>query len=337
MKMERRTRIFLAGTPALALALCAPVAAGQNPPAAAKSFAQQPSPAAAQAKEASLGFDISGAKFSMNSLMRVLKDSTHEGWVLAAYPDPKTSRPLIGAGFSLDVEATEHVQSDPLNPHQFLEPSSAQLWQAAGLDGEQLQNILEQFDRNLAKWNKKGYRKKIKTHKLKPQVTEDEATRLLRVSAMQSAYNAKAYCRNFDGLTAAQQLALSQLVYQMGINLESFVQFLTVLNGYPVLEDVVLTEDGADVERDHWKEVQQALIDSQWARRYSTRAVTVIAMFDPTYEHNPQAAERQIEAVLHPPKKHPRKKSQTRTTRTAKVTSNTAKSPAGSTQTAGSR
>ena len=106
--------------------------------------------------------------------------------------------------------------------------------------------ILEQFDRNLAKWNKKGYRKKIKTHQLKPQLTETEATHLLRVSATQAVHNAKAYCRNFDELTAAQQMALSQLVFQMGVNLEEFVQFLAALNGNPVLQDVALTEGGTE-------------------------------------------------------------------------------------------
>ena len=43
-------------------------------------------------------------KFRLETLMSMLRDSRHESWVLAAYPDPKTSRPLIGAGFSLDVE-----------------------------------------------------------------------------------------------------------------------------------------------------------------------------------------------------------------------------------------
>ena len=240
--------------------------------------------------------------------MHVLKDSKHEGWVLAAYPDPKTSRPLIGAGFSLDVEAREHAQSDPQNPNQFLEPSSAQLWQIAGLDPEKLQTILAQFDRNLAKWNKKNYRKKIKTHQLKPQVTDAEATQLLRVSATQAVHNAKAYCRTFDQLTAPQQMALSQLVFQMGVNLEEFVQFLAVLNGDLTLHTVALSEGGIDTQLDYWKAVQQALIDSQWARRYSTRAVTVIAMFDPAYQQNPKAAEQRIQAVLRPPAKHRRKK-----------------------------
>src|ERR1017187_3518232 len=85
-------------------------------------------------------FDVTDAeaKFRLESMMSLLRDSRHESWVLAAYPDPKTSRPLIGAGFSLDVDAREHVQGDPLNPHTFLEPSSAQLWEAAGLDPPRL-------------------------------------------------------------------------------------------------------------------------------------------------------------------------------------------------------
>ena len=286
-----------------ALALCAPWAAGQPPPEAAQA-APTPLPATAPA----LSFDVSGTKFSLDSLMRELKDSQHEGWVLAAYPDPKTSRPLIGAGFSLDVEAREHVQSDPLNPNQFLEPSSAQLWQAAGLDPARLQSILEQFDRNLAKWNKKNYRKKIKTHQLKPQLTDPEAMQLLRVSALQATHNAKAYCRDYDQLTAPQQMALSQLVFQMGVNLEEFVQFLAVLNDEPMLQSVALTDGSTPSQVEHWKAVQQTLIDSQWARRYTARAVSVIAMFDPAYDQNPKAAEQRIQAVLRPPAKHNRKK-----------------------------
>ncbi|MGC1299166.1 MAG: hypothetical protein WA869_29430, partial [Alloacidobacterium sp.] len=159
--------------------------------------------------------------------MDTLRDPNHEGWVLSAYPDPKTSRPLIGAGFGLDVLATEHPQRDPLNPRPFIEPSSAQLWQAAGLDPEQLQRILDQFDRDLRTWKKKQYRRKVRTHTLRPELTEDEATRLLRISAIQAVQNARAYCRNFDRLNAPQQMALSQLVFQMGVNLEEFVQFLS--------------------------------------------------------------------------------------------------------------
>jgi hypothetical protein len=57
---------------------------------------------------------------------------------------------------------------------------------------------------------------------LTPQITDEEATLLLRVSAIQAIYNARAYCRNFDQLTGAQQMGLSQLVYQMGVNLDEF-------------------------------------------------------------------------------------------------------------------
>ena len=219
--------------------------------------------------------------------------------MLAAYPDPKTSRPLIGAGFGLDIEAVQHPQSDPLNPHQFLEPSSEQLWQAAGLDPDKLQNILERYDRDLDAWKKKKFRHKIRTHSLTPQVSEDEAMKLLRISAMQAAYNARAYCRNFDQLTASQQMGLSQLVYQMGVNLEEFSQFLAAIN----------QDNAGETTGDprHWKTVQDSLIQSQWARHYRVRAVSVIAMFDPLYESDPRAAERKVEAVLRPPSRHHKK------------------------------
>ena len=102
-----------------------------------------------------LDFKDSDIKFNLQSLMEILRDHKHEGWVLAAYPDPNTNRPLIGAGFSLDVEATPHPQRDPLNPHPFVEPSSAELWQAAGLPPDRLQQILADFERDQARCRRK--------------------------------------------------------------------------------------------------------------------------------------------------------------------------------------
>jgi hypothetical protein len=235
--------------------------------------------------------------------MALLRDRNHEGWVLAAYPDPNTGLPLIGAGFSLNLDATGHPQDDPLNPDPFFEPSSAELWQAAGLDPQRLRQILEDFDRNMEAWGTTGYRRRIRTHRLQPQLSEQEAMRLLRVSTIQSVLNARAYCRNFDRLSGPAQMALSQLSFQMGVNLEKFVEFLSELNGDTSHRDLSRPDQGSlgvdDAE--HWRNVQITLIDSQWARRYTVRAITVIAMFDPEYEKNPRAAEARIAAVLRPP------------------------------------
>ena len=255
-------------------------------------------------------FDIrqSDFKFRIESLMAILRDSRHEGWVLAAYPDPKTKRPLIGAGFSLDVAAVDHPQHDPLNPHSFLEPSSAQLWQAAGLRVERLQQILAKFDRTQKAAPARGRRHKVKLRALRPQLNEEEATRLLRISSMQAAYNARAYCRGFDQLTASQQMALSQLVFQMGVNLEQFVQFLGELNADFTTSDLSnLDQPAESPERwngEHWRLVESALMDSQWARVYSGRASTVIAMFDPAYGSDAGAAQDRIEASLRPAVAH---------------------------------
>jgi hypothetical protein len=264
------------------------------------------SPAVSSDLQPLLNFKDSDIKFNLGRLMNTLRDSRHEGWVLAAYPDPKTSRPLIGAGFSLDVPVTQHLQRDPLNPYVFLEPSSPQLWQAAGLDSAKLQSILDEFDRELAAWQKKKYRKKIRTHELTAQLTDEEATQLLRISTIQAVHNARAYCRFFDQLTASQQMALSQLVFQMGVNLEEFTQFLGAIND-PSLPNATLA--GGDEE--HWKVVQSTLIQSDWARRYSTRAIAVIAMFDPDYEQDPLAAERRVRVQVHPLVVHHRKKGHT--------------------------
>jgi hypothetical protein len=272
-------------------------------------------------------FKDSDIKFNLSSLMSVLRDSRHEGWVLAAYPDPKTSRPLIGAGFGLDVPVTDHPQRDPLNPRPFIEPSTAQLWQAAGLDSERLQVILDQFNRDLAAWKKKNFRRKIRTHALSPQLTEQDATKLLRISAIQATYNARAYCRFFDQLTAAQQMALSQLVFQMGVNLEEFTQFLAAINDDASYRDSLQPVSIAEPAADHWKTVQTTLIQSQWARRYSTRAIAVIAMFDPNYAQDPKVAERKVQATLRPPASHHRKKAHAVSVRAGNDVSHNGKTP----------
>jgi hypothetical protein len=248
-----------------------------------------------------LDFKDSDIKFSLPAMMETLRDHRHEGWVLAAYPDPNTGRPLIGAGFSLDVQARVHPQLDSLNPHPFVEPSSAELWQAAGLAPDRLQQILAQFDHNVAAWSPRTYRRKIIHHTLTPQLTEEEATQLLRISTLQAIYNARAYCRGFDRLTGSQQMALSQLVFQMGTNLGQFVQFLDALNDNGNARELAQLDGYMETYGEHWKTVQGTLIDSQWARRYSSRAATVIAMFDPEYSQAPNAAEERMEAILRPP------------------------------------
>jgi hypothetical protein len=247
-----------------------------------------------------LDFRDSDIKFNLGELMSALRDNRHEGWVLAAYPDPKTSRPLIGAGFSLDIPAREHPQSDPLNPIPFLEPSSAQLWQAAGLDSAKLQSILQQYDDELDAWQKTRFRRKIRTHALTPELTEDEATQLLRISAIQAIHNARAYCRNFDQMSGYQQMALSQLVFQMGVNLEEFTHFLAAMNDDSGYRPAALSGSDLSGDAEHWKTVQSMLIQSDWARRYYSRAVSVIAMFDPNYASDPFEAERKVSAQLHP-------------------------------------
>lgn len=255
------------------------------------------------------GFQSSDVKFALPDLIDVLRDKRHEGWVLAAYPDPKTSRPLIGAGFTLDLPARAHPQLDPLNPHPFIEPSSADLWQAAGLEPDRLDQILGQYHARFAAWSRKGFRRRIAS--LSPQITDAEATSLLRVAAIQAIYNAKAYCRNFDTLTASQQMALTQLVYQMGVNLAEFNEFLSLINEGSSTMEVpgaeTLLSDAQAGDREYWNSVQHSLMQSQWARLYRTRAIAVIAMLDPDYADSPVGAERKVGAVLRPAVVHRRK------------------------------
>jgi hypothetical protein len=113
-------------------------------------------------------------------------------------------------------------------------------------------------------------------------------------------------------------MALSQLVFQMGVNLEEFVQFLSVLNedGDPSSDHAA---DSLNQNAEHWSSVQQALIESQWARRYASRAALVIAMFDPEYAQNPEGVERRVEAIVRPPARHHRRRSSASVVRTANL------------------
>lgn len=270
-------------------------------------------------------FKDSDVKFDVKGLVDILRDRRHEGWVLAAYPDPRTGQPLIGAGFSLDLPEREHHQPDPLNPHPFLEPSSADLWQAAGFDPGRLDDILKVFDKRKHQWSKRTWRKKL--FSLPAQISDDEAMQLVRVGAIQAIYNAKAYCRNFDQMNGPQQMAMAQLVYQMGVNLEHFNAFLTMVNPGPTprpqpingdpgpgprtaaadsamlaqaMQDATATPPSLDQTPEYWLAVQKSLMGSQWAHKYRTRAVSVIAMLDPAYGDDPTAAERRVGAVLRP-------------------------------------
>ncbi len=265
-------------------------------PGAGSSALAIPVPTATPAVQLLRNFQESDVKFDMRELMDLLRDRRHEGWVLAAYPDPKTGQPLIGAGVSLDLPARPHPQRDPLNPNPFLEPSSAELWQAAGLPPEKLNEILADFHSKLNVWNMREYRRHIRD--LDTQISDDEATQLLRIAAVQAILNAKAYCRHFDQLTAHQQMALSQLAFQMGINLEQFSQFLGMINSDTVATPITRTATPRDVE--YWRAVQKSLVQSQWARLYRIRATAVIAMLDPRYHQNPTMAERRIGATLRP-------------------------------------
>ncbi|MBS1804608.1 MAG: hypothetical protein JST28_14675 [Acidobacteria bacterium] len=274
-------------------------------------------------------FKDTDVRFDMNELVDILRDRRHEGWVLAAYPDPRTAQPLIGAGFSLDLPEREHPQLDANNPHPFLEPSSADLWQAAGFDPARLNDILNTFYERRRTWSKRTWRKKM--FGLPAQISDDDAIALVRVGAIQAVYNAKAYCRNFDQLNGPQQMAMAQLVYQMGVNLEHFNAFLTTINPGPAPrgQQVVAADAEAapqattaadsqmfaqavqdaavastpvvmDQSPEYWLSVQQSLMGSQWAHKYRTRAISVIAMLDPAYSDDPTAAEKRVGAVLRP-------------------------------------
>ena len=155
--------------------------------------------------------------------MSVIRDRNHEGWVLAAYPDPNTGRPLIGTGYSLEVAATDHPQYDPLNPNQFLSPGRPSCGRRRGWTRNGCLGASKVRPQH-GSMGDEGLPPQVRAHTLRPQLTEEEAIRLLRISAIQAVINAKAYCRDFDQLSGPAQMAFGQLVFRMGVNLEDFVE-----------------------------------------------------------------------------------------------------------------
>ena len=94
----------------------------------------------------------------------------------------------------------------------------------------------------------------------------------------------------------------------MGVNLEEFSQFLALINpgagprtaAVEPTTPAEMTPVTFDQTSDYWTGVQKSLIESQWARLYRTRAISVIAMLDPAYGDNPSAAERRLGVTLRP-------------------------------------
>jgi hypothetical protein len=95
------------------------------------------------------------------------------------------------------------------------------------------------------------------------------------------------------------------------VNLAHFNEFLTTINPGPgprdtAAESAMLVEASQempatlDQSPEYWWSVQKSLMGSQWAHKYRTRAISVIAMLDPAYSDNPSAAEKRVGAVLRP-------------------------------------
>jgi hypothetical protein len=276
-------------------------------------------------------FNEKDVKFPINDLMTTLKDNHHEGKVLTAYPDPATYLPLIYAGNSLGIPEPEalppHKQPDANNPVQFIEPSSETLWLASGLSIEKLRAIRSQCEERWAAMYeatrknpkfrhsceekvkhqaRQEFLKRIRSGEWAPDITEGEGDRFLRTAIIQAVHNAKAYYpeEKFNELTAAQQMALTEMVYQMGVNLEEFTTFLNKLNGNQLRVPKPSAEhaqEAGDISTgDYWKDLQKALGHSKWARHESRmRAIKVIAKLDPHYDFDhPQEAEHRVITLL---------------------------------------
>lgn len=97
-------------------------------------------------------------------------------------------------------------------------------------------------------------------------------------------------------------MALSHLVYQIGVNLVRFDDFLSLLNdGAPARALAAdAPQDALASDRDYWLSVQHTLMQTQWARHYRARAIAVIAMLDPAYDDDPNSAEHLVGASLRP-------------------------------------
>jgi hypothetical protein len=106
-------------------------------------------------------------------------------------------------------------------------------------------------------------------------------------------------------MSASQQMAACQLVYQIGRKLDDYTDEKGKLHKgfhkfFAVANDISYRQENAAREKEptqHWQQMQAELIDSQWFRMHSSRATRVIAMFDPIYDLNPSLAEQNVKAL----------------------------------------
>lgn len=259
--------------------------------------------AGSKAADTAFPFSTHQIKFSLDDMMRDIEN--HEGRMLAAYPDPEGKVALIGAGFNLGVmkEITRDADSDPyrFNGHARKEPSSEALWQMAGLHSSKLHEIQKRMEGHLeadqqarpsvASRILRRFSRRL-AEEFSADITNTQSRALLYVSSRQATYNAMAYSSDFANLTQSQQMGMSELVFQMGSNLEKFEKFLGKLNDPPVPSAT------PEEVRQHWRDVQSELVDSAWFKTYHKRAVRVTAMMDPNYDfYNPAIAEAKVKEL----------------------------------------
>jgi len=120
----------------------------------------------------------SDIKFNLRSLMSTLRDtSTKLG--AGRLSDPKQP-PANWRWFQPRSSVREHPQTIR-SIHSFLEPSSAQLWQAAGSTLRAFRPY-QQFDQDLAAWSKRKFPAQDPNHDLTPDLTGTKHA-TLRISA----------------------------------------------------------------------------------------------------------------------------------------------------------
>jgi GH24 family phage-related lysozyme (muramidase) len=235
-------------------------------------------------------FKHSAIKFRLESLMAGLSEK--EGWMSIAYPDSSAKGiPTIGMGFNLSIEGRPRDDADPYQnggwPRK--DPSAQELWKIAGLPEEKLKDVMANFEERNKRWHGRQAAFKFLDH-FEHDITRHEAHKLLYVSARQAVYNAMAYAKDFPDMNGAQQMAMAQIVYQMGTKLEGFKDFLGEINNTSYHQQPELAEA-------HWRAVQSELIKSDWYRNHTTRATKVIAMFDPQYRADAKKAQKNVEEL----------------------------------------
>jgi hypothetical protein len=220
-----------------------------------------------------------------------------ERFVPFAFADPVAKGvALVGAGFNLHAkervhsssgtttQPSSHTRFTEYNDRLRLDPSAEQLWTLSGVPEDLELLRAHAVSNSVAQDYLKNKKVEIPEQ---ARISETSAEKLFDLSARQAMHNASSYFKRWKEFTAFQKIALSDMVYQMGPNFQTFTTLITKANQEKPLSDK------------DWEFIRISM-RGNWYNRYSDRAPDVVRMLDPHFQA-PDDLKSKVPEELLPP------------------------------------